>query len=90
MEADTTPQRRSRDCWLNQTMSNIYIVPSNFHQMMIDATAFFTHMTPELFLLILVVVTGVIYLINREKAALCVAISGAIYLLPFLITGHIL
>jgi hypothetical protein len=71
-------------------MSNIYHTPSNLHQMMVDATMFLTHLTPELFLLVLVIVTGAIYLLNREKAALCVAISGLIYLLPFLLTGHIL
>jgi hypothetical protein len=71
-------------------MSNIYKTPTNLHQIIVDATTFLTHLTPELFLLILVVVTGIIYLINREKAVLCVAISGGIYLLPFLIRGHIL
>ena len=71
-------------------MSNIYKNPSNLHQMMVDVASFLTHLTPELFLLILVVVTAGIYVLNREKAVLCIAISGGIYLLPFLITGHIL
>jgi len=69
-------------------MSNIYNPPTNWHQTMIDARVFLTHLTPELFLLALVVVASAIYVLNREKTALCIAISGLIYLLPFLLTGH--
>ncbi len=71
-------------------MSNIYTPRTNLHQMMVDATTFLTHLTPELFLLALVLVTGCIYLLNREKAALCIAVSALLYLVPFLITGHVL
>ncbi len=69
-------------------MKNIFNTPTSLHQMTLDATAFLSGLTPEAWLLGLVVVSGGIYLLNKEKTALCIAVSGAIYLLPFLITGH--
>ena len=69
-------------------MNNIFNTPSNLHQMTLDATTFLSHMGPVAWLLSLVVASGIVYLINREKTALCIAVSGGIYLLPFLITGH--
>jgi hypothetical protein len=83
----TTPATPPPGQGISETMSNTYILPVSLHRMVSDASYSLSHVTTEGWLIALVVTAASIYFLNRAKAALIIAISGAIYLLPMLMTG---
>ena len=68
-------------------MTYIYNPPVTPQQTISDAIAFLSHLQTEAFLLGLIILAVVYYLLRRDKAALIIAFSGALYLIPFLVNA---
>ena len=60
---------------------------SDWNQMVSDATTFLSHLSPATALYVLIGLMSALYLFTKEKSALVVALTGTLYMLPFLIAG---
>lgn len=68
-------------------MNTFPFAASDLNQMLVDAMAFVSHLTPSMLLYTLIGVMVALYLFTKEKSALVVALTATLYLLPFLIAG---